>query len=192
MKKITPILDRRCSTVFWIRLCICGCVVANQFSSEVSESPQSLRYPVDTGRKFNVHKTFKGRPGRPLNVLRTFNLRPVSTGIILVKFYFGEDTTLHFTSFTKKNILPADFSLIHFSKFCKVFWKQPHGVACTCNPATFETELRNGVDSIPVRGNNSYRWVNCVITCNPTQEGQFHKILEPSCDLTSNRDSKSD
>ena len=37
--------------------------------------------PVDTGRKLNVHKTFRRRPGRLLNVLCTFNLRPVSTGI---------------------------------------------------------------------------------------------------------------
>ena len=28
----------------------------------------------------NVHKTFRRRPGRLLNVLCTFNLRPVSTG----------------------------------------------------------------------------------------------------------------
>ena len=27
-----------------------------------------------------MHKTFRRRPGRLLNVLRTFNLRPVSTG----------------------------------------------------------------------------------------------------------------
>ena len=36
--------------------------------------------PVDTGRKLNVHKTFGRRPGRLLNILCTFNLRPVSTG----------------------------------------------------------------------------------------------------------------
>ena len=30
--------------------------------------------------KLNVHKTFRRRPGRLLNVLCTFNLRPVSTG----------------------------------------------------------------------------------------------------------------
>ena len=36
--------------------------------------------PADTGRKLNVHKTFRRRPGRFLNVLCTFNLRPVSTG----------------------------------------------------------------------------------------------------------------
>ena len=36
--------------------------------------------PVDTGRKLNVHKTFRRRPGRLLNVLCTFNLRLVSAG----------------------------------------------------------------------------------------------------------------
>ena len=36
--------------------------------------------PVDTGHKCNVHKTFRRRPGHLLNVLLTFNLRPVSTG----------------------------------------------------------------------------------------------------------------
>ena len=39
----------------------------------------SFTYPVDTGRKLNVHKTFRRRPGRLLNVLCTLNLRPVST-----------------------------------------------------------------------------------------------------------------
>ena len=33
--------------------------------------------PVDIGRKLNVHKTFRRRL---LNVLCTFNLRPMSTG----------------------------------------------------------------------------------------------------------------
>ena len=36
--------------------------------------------PVDTGCKLNVHKMFRKRPGGLLNVLCTFNLRPVSTG----------------------------------------------------------------------------------------------------------------
>ena len=35
--------------------------------------------PVDTGRKLNVHKAFRRRPGRLLNVLCTFSVRPVST-----------------------------------------------------------------------------------------------------------------
>ena len=38
-------------------------------------------FPVDTGRKLNVHKTFRRRPVRLLNVLYTFNLRPVSRGL---------------------------------------------------------------------------------------------------------------
>ena len=37
-------------------------------------------YPIDTGRKVNVHNTFRRRPGRILNLLCTFNERPVSTG----------------------------------------------------------------------------------------------------------------
>ena len=37
----------------------------------------SQKYLVDTGCKLNVHKTFRRRPGRLLNVLCAFNLRPV-------------------------------------------------------------------------------------------------------------------
>ena len=44
--------------------------------------------PVDTGRKLNVHKTFRRRPGRLLNVLCTFNLRPVSTGELKLEKMF--------------------------------------------------------------------------------------------------------
>ena len=43
----------------------------------------AFRYiPVDIGRKLNVHKTLRRRPERLLNVLCTFNLRIVSTGIL--------------------------------------------------------------------------------------------------------------
>ena len=42
---------------------------------------QLLSLPVDTGRKLNVHETFRRHPGRLLNVLCTFTLRPVSTGL---------------------------------------------------------------------------------------------------------------
>ena len=34
---------------------------------------------VDTGRKLNVHKTFRRHPGRKLNVLCTFNLHSMPT-----------------------------------------------------------------------------------------------------------------
>ena len=46
----------------------------------------SLWYPVDTGRKLNVPKTFRRRPGRLLNVLCTFNLRTVSAGQLQVVY----------------------------------------------------------------------------------------------------------
>ena len=36
---------------------------------------------METGRKLNVHKTFRRCPGRLLSVLCTINVRPVSTGI---------------------------------------------------------------------------------------------------------------
>ena len=39
---------------------------------------------VDTGRKLNVHDTFRRRPGGLLNVLCTFNLRPVSAGAVFL------------------------------------------------------------------------------------------------------------
>ena len=42
--------------------------------------------PVDTGRKLNVHKTFRRRPGRLLNVLCTFNLRSVSAAGVYFLF----------------------------------------------------------------------------------------------------------
>ena len=38
-------------------------------------------FPLDTGCKLNVHKTFIRRPGRLLNVSCTFNLRPAPKGL---------------------------------------------------------------------------------------------------------------
>ena len=46
----------------------------------LSSKIQAKINSVDTGRKLNVHKTFRRRPGRLLNVLCTFNLCPMSTG----------------------------------------------------------------------------------------------------------------
>ena len=48
----------------------------------------STPFPLDTGRKLNVHQTFRRRPGRLLNVLCTFNLRPVSRGFAVVIWFF--------------------------------------------------------------------------------------------------------
>ena len=39
-------------------------------------------FSVDTEGKLNVQKTFRRRPGRPLNVLCTLNLRPVAAGMV--------------------------------------------------------------------------------------------------------------
>ena len=50
--------------------------------------PQKLQpEPLDTGRKLNVHKTFRRRPGRLLNVLCMFNLCLVSGGRCGSGFY---------------------------------------------------------------------------------------------------------
>ena len=61
-------------------------------------------YPIDTGRKLNVHKTFRRRPERLLNVLCTFNLRPVSTGYHTLKVGYNNCKILGFAC-------EADFKL---------------------------------------------------------------------------------
>ena len=79
--------------IYWI-LCgtLCSLVVflllflliwLYYIQDNISKLHAKAYYPVDTGRKLNVHKTFKRRPGRFLNVLCTFNLRFVSTGKIV-------------------------------------------------------------------------------------------------------------
>ena len=55
-----------------------------QFSLNVGNS-YARDNPVDTGRKFNVHKTVRRRPGRLLNLLCTLNLCLVSTGNVCSK-----------------------------------------------------------------------------------------------------------
>ena len=56
----------------------CNQEISNNYNFLISHI--ILENPVDTGRKLNVHKTFRRRPGRLLNVLCTFNLRPVPIG----------------------------------------------------------------------------------------------------------------
>ena len=41
----------------------------------------ATKLPLDTGRKLKVDKTFRRLPGRLLNVLCTFNIRPMSIGM---------------------------------------------------------------------------------------------------------------
>ena len=64
-------------------------------------------FPVDTGRKLNVHKTFKRRPGRLLNVLCTFSLRPGCTGFVNL-------TKLFLHTFSQFTMAPD------------LLWKGPH------------------------------------------------------------------
>ena len=61
--------------------------------------------PVDTGLKLNVHKSFRRRPGRLLNVLSTFNLRPVSAG----KCKYGSSVKL------SVDLIPAS-NFLHVTK----------------------------------------------------------------------------
>ena len=57
--------------------------ICNSFFTTYSDV-QGLPFPVDAGRKLNVHKTFRRRPGRLLNVLCTFNLRSVYMGELIM------------------------------------------------------------------------------------------------------------
>ena len=47
----------------------------------------AYKNPVDTGRKLNVQKTFRRRPGRLLNVLYTFNVLPAPTGNLQAEIF---------------------------------------------------------------------------------------------------------
>ena len=60
--------------------------------------------PVDTWRKLNVHKTFRRRPGRLLNVVYTFNLRPVSTGSVQKKKLIDATCELNTKTFSEEHI----------------------------------------------------------------------------------------
>ena len=42
---------------------------------------QQITSPVDTGRKLNVHKTFRRRPGRLLNILMCVQFTPCVYGV---------------------------------------------------------------------------------------------------------------
>ena len=57
------------------------CRLMQQLNTQIfyPPTPHPPHTHTHTGRKLNVHKTFRRCPGRLLNVLRTFNLCPVST-----------------------------------------------------------------------------------------------------------------
>ena len=56
------------------------CLIMVDYVKRALRNRQQITSHVDTGRKLNVHKTIRKRPGHLLNVLCTFNLRPVSKG----------------------------------------------------------------------------------------------------------------
>ena len=65
-------------THFLSLCCVCGGL---QILAAITKTfLRKIKHPVDAGRKLNVHKTFRRRLGRLLNLLCTFNLRLVSTG----------------------------------------------------------------------------------------------------------------
>ena len=71
-------------TLFFLFYRIFQLLLANILKISRTEVKSQSSVPVDTGRKLNVHTTFRRRPERLLNVLCTFNLRPVSTGLVSV------------------------------------------------------------------------------------------------------------
>ena len=80
-----------------------------RFTTSIAHNVSRGVHPVDTGRKLNVHKTFRRRLGRLLTVLCTFNLRPVSAGHVkcLCESWtqLWKDTTLNlFTDTTAMSI----------------------------------------------------------------------------------------
>ena len=96
--------------------------------------------PIDTGCKWNVHKTFRRRLGLLLNVLCTFNIRPVSTGILLVLTHLFVVTILlvlqpylnvqpsltHVQIFLAMSQMTSEISksLLLFSKTSTLYWHE--------------------------------------------------------------------
>ena len=75
---------------------------------------------LSTGRKLNVHKTFRRDPEPLLNVLWTFNTRPVSMG--LATCFFFKDVKPICCGF--EEIIPAVIYLFQVNKGCtKFMWE---------------------------------------------------------------------
>ena len=74
-------IDSHKKVVKEIKRCFIGLQKQNDSGKADHAHQDQNGVPVDTGRKLNVNKAFRRRPGRLLNVLCTFNLRPVSTGV---------------------------------------------------------------------------------------------------------------
>ena len=73
------------SSCFWKKMSLQYLILKTKLNiSEVRDilGTKWWDFPVDTRRKLNVHKAFRKCPRRLMNVLYTFNLRPVSTGFL--------------------------------------------------------------------------------------------------------------
>ena len=75
-------------------------------------------FPIDTGRKLIVHKTFRRRPGRLLSILCTFNLRPVSTGLGMY-FLFVYQIGLISSGSCISSLLRVKYSCFAYNSLCK-------------------------------------------------------------------------
>ena len=59
---------------------VCQMVIVCEMSALITINP------VDTGRKLNVHKTLRRRPGHLLNVLCTLNITSCAYGEVFFEF----------------------------------------------------------------------------------------------------------
>ena len=74
-----------------------------------------INCPVDTGCNLNVHKMFRRRPWHLLNVLCTFNSRPVSTGLSFEDRCFPGDLKIaEFALFSRKTMTSVSDKACHF------------------------------------------------------------------------------
>ena len=78
----------------------------------------TIKFPVETGCKLNVNKTFRRRPGRLRNVLCTFNLRPVSMGLLCTPFWTTRKTRVS----TKKSSTMKVEHCIESVQIRSYFW----------------------------------------------------------------------
>ena len=65
-----------------MQLCVSSSVYVN--GSGINKKSDLETILLDARRKLNIHETFRRRLGRLLNVLCTFNLRPVPRGIFKI------------------------------------------------------------------------------------------------------------
>ena len=101
------------------------------------QSYNSHNNPLDTGRKLNVPKTFRRR-GSLLNVLCTFNLRPVSRGEKnCLKLILVENRTVMYWCLISVHGCPGAIHwclvTVHWSLSRSIHWSMP----INCNTATF-------------------------------------------------------